>query len=235
MASAAATTGRRAGNLALSYQEVFTTIVRLQGGPQSIQDPAAFRRHTRHALKTAVRLAVADGYDADDVKRATFAVVAFLDEVILNSKNPIFADWLEKPLQEDLFGTHVAGEVFFQNLEDLVGRTDSPDLADLLEVYQLCLLLGFAGRYSTSRGDVKQMKDLVARKMERIRGPFGPLAPLSRPPNEPVVSRKDPWVRRLAITSIAGGILVIALFMSYKLVLKTPISRLSGIAAQVGK
>ncbi len=53
---------------------------------------------------------------------ATFAAVAFLDESMLNSQNPIFADWLRKPLQEELFGTHIAGETFFQNLQQLLGR-----------------------------------------------------------------------------------------------------------------
>ena len=92
-------------------------------------------------------------------------MVAFLDESILNSRNPLFADWPRKPLQEELFGTHMAGEVFFQNLQKLLGRTDSHELADLLEVYYLCLLLGFGGRYSMgNKGDLRAIMDAVARK-----------------------------------------------------------------------
>ena len=68
---------------------------------------------------------------------ATLAVVGFLDESILNTRNPLFADWPRKPLQEELFGIHMAGEVFFQNVEQLLGRNDSADLADLLEVHYL--------------------------------------------------------------------------------------------------
>ena len=49
------------------------------------------------------------GYSAEDVKLAGFALVAFLDESVLASGNPVFADWPAKPLQEELFGTHVAG------------------------------------------------------------------------------------------------------------------------------
>ena len=232
---APATTGRRTENLALFYQEVLTAIVRLRGDQQSLPDPAAFRHHTREALKTAARQALAAGYDTDDVKRATFAAVAFLDEAILNSKNPIFADWLKKPLQEEFFGTHVAGDAFYQNLEELLGRIDSPDLADLLEVYQLCLLLGFVGRYSASLGEVKRMKDLAAEKVERIRGGFGLLTPASVPPDESAARREDPWVRRLAIASIVGVVLAVSLFVSYKIILRTSVSTLSGMAAQVGK
>src|SRR5262245_35917859 len=111
------TPSRRGENLALYYQEVLTAIVRLRGDRQSVPDPVAFRRHTRDALKAAASQALAAGYGAADVKLATFAAVAFLDEAILNSKNPIFADWLKKPLQEELFGTHVAGDLIFQNLQ----------------------------------------------------------------------------------------------------------------------
>src|SRR5262249_41390064 len=232
---APATPIRRPENLGLIYQEVLTAIVRLRGDRQSVSDPAAFRHHTRDALKAAANQALAAGYATEDVKLATFAAVAFLDEAILNSKKPIFADWLKKPLQEELFGTHVAGGVFFQKLQQLLERTDSPDLADLLEIYQLCLLLGFVGRYSSSPGEVKRMKDLAAEKIERIRGRSGPLAPVSMLPDEGLPRREDPWVRRLAITSIAGIFLVIALFASYKIILKTPISALSDMAAQVGK
>jgi type VI secretion system protein ImpK len=218
---------RRQENLALIYQEVLTAIVRLRGDRQSVSDPAAFRHHTREALKTATRQAMSAGYDAADVKSAAFATVAFLDEAILNSKNPIFADWLKKPLQEELFGTHVAGDVFFQKLEELLGRVDSPDLGDLLEVYHLCLLLGFAGRYTASPGEVTQMKDRVKEKIRQTRGRFSPLANASIP-KEKAISRGDPWVCRLAITSAAAAILAVVLFVSYKIILQSPISGLGG-------
>jgi type VI secretion system protein ImpK len=233
--TASATPVRHAENLALFYQEVLTATVRLRGDRQSVPDPAAFRYHTRDALKAAANQALAAGYTAEDVKLATFAAVAFLDEAILNSKNSIFADWLKKPLQEELFGTHVAGDLIFQNLQQLLERPDSPELADLLEVYLLCLLLGFVGRYSSSPGEVKRMKDLVLQKMKRIRGRFEPIAPVSVPPHERVISRQDPWVRRLAIAAVASLILVIALFTSYKIILKAPISALNNMAVQAGK
>src|SRR3712207_8188758 len=39
---------------------------------------------------------------------------------------------LFRSIQEELFGTHVAGEVFFQNLKELLQRADSHDTADVL-------------------------------------------------------------------------------------------------------
>ena len=104
---------RRPENLALIFQDVLTAIERLRANRQGVTDANAFRHHTREALKTAASQALAAGYTADDTRHATFAAVAFLDESVLNSQNPIFADWLRKPLQEELFGTHIAGEEFF--------------------------------------------------------------------------------------------------------------------------
>ncbi|MBZ5724201.1 MAG: DotU family type IV/VI secretion system protein [Acidobacteriia bacterium] len=211
---------RRPENLPLLYQEVLTAIERLRASRQGVSDAQAFRHHTREALKTAAGQALAAGYPSEDVKLATFATVAFLDESVLNSQNPIFADWLRKPLQEELFGTHIAGEVFFQNLQHLLGRNDSADLADLLEVHYLCLLLGFGGRYSAgNRGELSQAMNATAEKIRRIRGRFGPLSPNWVLPGETARIRNDPWVRRLAIIAVICAALMVLLFVVYKVVL----------------
>ena len=211
---------RRPENLALIYQESLTAIERLRANRQVVSDPNAFRYHSREAFKAATDKALAAGYSAGDARDATFAAVAFLDESVLNSQNPIFADWLRKPLQEELFGTHIAGEVFFQRLNELLGRNDSADLADLLEVYYLCLLLGFCGKYSAgNRGELAQTMSRTAEKIHRIRGGFAGLSPAWALGPETVRWRSDPWVRKLGwIAGIAGGVMVV-LFIVYKIVL----------------
>jgi type VI secretion system protein ImpK len=211
---------RRPENLALIYQEVLTAIERLRANRQGVTDANAFRHHTREALKNAYAQATQAAYPADDVKYAAFATVAFLDESVLNSQNPIFTDWLRKPLQEELFGTHIAGETFFQNLQVLLGRQDSPDLADILEVHYLCMLLGFGGRYSAgNRGELTQVLQMTADKIRRIRGRMGPLSPAWALPNDKVPSGKDPLVRKLSILAIACASLMVVLFVIYKVVL----------------
>jgi type VI secretion system protein ImpK len=213
-------TVRRPENLALIFQEVLTAIERLRGNRQSVNDAEAFRHHTREALKNAANAGLAAGYNSDDVRLATFAAVAFLDESILNSQNPIFADWLRKPMQEELFNVHIAGETFFQNLQQLLGRQDSTDLADVLEVHHLCMLLGFCGRYSAgNRGELAQIMNMTGEKIHRIRGGFPGLSPNWAPPPEKARMVADPWVRKLAIIAIACAGLMIILFVVYKIVL----------------
>jgi len=227
---------RRPDNLALIYQEVLTAIVRLRANRQGVTDANAFRHHTSEALKTATNQALAAGYPAEDVRFATFASVAFLDESVLNSQNPIFTDWLRKPLQEELFGTHIAGEVFFQNLQQILGRVDSADLADLLEVHYLCLVLGFGGRYSAgNRGELGQIMNMTAEKIRRIRGPFAGLCPGWTLPQEAVVVRADPWVRKLGIiAAVCAGVMVL-LFVVYKLVLGSGVHITPVVSAVVAR
>ena len=212
---------RRPENLALIYQEALTAIERLRANRQSVNDANAFRHHTREALKAATNQALAAGYNADDAKFATFAVVAFLDESVLNSQNPIFADWLRQPLQEELFGTHIAGEVFFQHLQQLLGRSDSQDLGDLLEVYYLCMLLGFRGKFSAGdRAGLNQIMQMTAEKLRRIRGRFAGLSPAWMLPQEKLAGSVDPWVRKLTWTaSICAGVMLI-LFVIYWIILR---------------
>ncbi len=230
----AAAAARRSENLALILQEVLTVVVRFRANRQPVTDAETFRHHVREALKAAAHQArnVA-GYSSDDVKMAVFAAVAFLDESILNSRNPIFADWPRKPLQEEMFGHHIAGEVFFRNLGELLGRDDSTALADVLEVYYLCMLLGFAGRYvAGNRGELKLMMDRTAEKIRRIRGRLPELSPAWQLPPEAAPVYRDAWVRRLAIGAAACLVLALLLFFSYKLMLGSGASELRTVAVQ---
>ena len=223
---------RRPENLPLIFQEVFTAIERLRSNRQGVTDANAFRHHTREALRTAAAQALSAGYPSEDVKYATFATVAFLDESVLNSQNPVFTDWLRKPLQEELFGTHIAGEVFFQHLQQLLGRNDSADLADVLEVHYLCLLLGFGGRYSAgNRGELAQIMNVVAEKIRRVRGQFGPLSPGWTLPQEAVVFRADPMVRKLGWLALVCAVFMVLLFVGYKITLGSGVSDVQAISA----
>ncbi|MCZ2151205.1 MAG: type IVB secretion system protein IcmH/DotU [Bryobacterales bacterium] len=223
-----AAVSRRPENLALVFQELITVIERMRSNRQPVTDAAAFRHQVREALKTGDAEARRRGYTAEDIQLAIFAVVAFLDETILNLRWPAFADWPRQPLQEELFGHHIAGEIFFQNLQALLGRNDSQELADLLEVYQICLLLGFAGRYSIGgRAELRSMIEAVHLKIKRIRQSGPEISPRWALPNESFsFSSVDVWVKRLLIGTGVCVALAILLFAIYKLTLMGGVSSL---------
>lgn len=234
-ASSQSAVARRRENLALVFQEILTVSGRLRTGRQTVADAATFRYNILEGLKSADQQARAQGYNGEDIKLAVFAVVAFVDESVLNARNPIFADWPRRPLQEELFGHHVAGEIFFQNLKDLLGRSDSQDLADVLETYHLCLLLGFAGRYSLgARGELKAIIDATADKIRRIRGGTGELSPgWALPAEAPRAAGADPWVKRLTIAAGSCFALALVLFVVFKVVLGSGVSSLADLAGAV--
>ncbi len=225
---------RRHENLALVFQEILVGSERLRSGRLTVTDPALFRQQIIEALKAADQQARSQGYGAEDIKFAIFAVVAFVDESVLNLRLPVFADWPRRPLQEELFGHHIAGEIFFKNLQELLGKNDSNDLADLLEVYLLCLLLGFAGRYSLGdRGALRAITEATAEKIRRIRGSVGPISPAWELPAETLqVSGADPWVRKIGIVAAACFVFALILFIAYKTMLGSGISGLSSLAGR---
>lgn len=180
-------------NLALLYQGLLTGILRLKTQRQHIPEAEVFRKRTKATLLEVERVAVAAGYDGRDVRDTHFAVVAFLDSVILNSKDPIRVEWERKTLQQELFGQTDAGVVFFEKLDAFRARRDSEQLADILEVYLLCLLLGFEGRYSGGpRGEMEGLTESLRMRIDYIRGPehqLSPSAALPAPTAAPLPAR----------------------------------------------
>ncbi len=221
--------------LAVIFQEPLTAVVRVWANPQMTQDPYGLRESMKSALKASIDDARRKSFSEEETKLAMFAIVAFLDETILTQNQPAFADWRRKPLQEELFGVHIAGEIFFQNLENIIRQPDSHPNADLLELYALCISLGFQGRYSAGgRAELKRIVDGCMDKVRRIRGAMPPLSPSGElPANDAVVSTVDPWLQRMMY--IGGGLCVLAIvaFVVFKLMLGSGADELRSIAQEI--
>jgi len=225
---------RRPDNLALAFQEVYTAVVRLRSGRQAVSDAELFRHQMREALKAADEEARRRGYTAEEIRLAVFAVVAFLDESVLNLQHPAFAGWPRMPLQEEFFGHHIAGEVLFQNIQRLLGAPDAHNVADLLEVYQLGLLLGYRGRYGLGgQAELRSIIGAVGDKIRRIRGAATYLSPnWAVPPEQVRMSQADPWIKRLVITAVVCFTVAVALFVGFKISLASGASEVRTVAAQ---
>jgi type VI secretion system protein ImpK len=205
----------RGENLALLYQGLLTGIVRITSGKQPMVNAEMFRRRTKEALSEITREAIKRNYAAEHTMETNFALVALLDEAILSSHDPSKEEWARKPLQEELFSVATAGELFFTRIEKLLTRADSPELADMLEVFYLCILLGFEGQYVTGpKTDLHLLADRVRQRIERIRGSDARLSPQGLLPNEPVpVAAPDILAGKLKITAAAVGAAAIFLLL----------------------
>jgi type VI secretion system protein ImpK len=227
---AASRQGPRRESLALVYQEILTVITRLRVNRQAVMDAGAFRNSMKAALAAVEAEAARKGYTPEETRLANFAVVAFLDESVENANDPNFADWSRLPMQEELFGEPTSGEIFFQCIDRLLARSDSPEDADVLEVFALCLLLGYRGRYATSGQEgTRPIVTTIADKVQRIRGPRR-LAPDWAPLQDAVLQPPyDPWVRALILGTLGALVLAALFFVGFKVALLSGASGLHSI------
>ena len=215
----------------MTLQEAFTVGVRLRANRQVAASADAFREQVKTLLASADREARQLGYAGEDVRLAVYAYVAFLDETVLNSTQPMFEGWTRRPLQEEVFGDHVAGETFFRNLSELMSRQDSEDLADVLEVYLTCLILGFKGRYATQPEGIANLIGGLREGLHRIRGGVPPMGPdWDLPQGEALPATRDPWIRRLSLAAGAALLLAVILFVAFQLSLGSSIGDLRALA-----
>lgn len=84
---------------------------------------------------------------ASDIEEAQYALVALIDEMVLNSEVIWKEEWLQSSLQQQYFHVHNAGVGFFEHLYEL--RKTPFENQFVFEVYYLCLELGFKGKYLT--------------------------------------------------------------------------------------
>jgi type VI secretion system protein ImpK len=218
----------RVNNLALCFQEVLTAVLRVRFQRQQVQDAESFRAQMRHSLQSAMQDGRSLGYSSDTVQMGVFAAVAYLDESVLNLQSPVFADWARRPLQEELFGGHLAGETFFRNLQTLLTAQDSAETADALELHSLCLEMGYRGRYALGdSGELHQLLRMARAKIERTRGAPRLMPPIAAPAVPPARTR-DSWTQRLLITACVLAGLVLIAFGGFEVLLSSGVSRVQG-------
>jgi type VI secretion system protein ImpK len=112
----------------------------------------------------------------DDVFLAKFAFCALIDEVVLMSKMRLRDVWERKPLQLELFGEQLAGERFFEHLETL--RQGGAARVQVLEVFHMCLLMGFQGRYIIEGSEkLNYLTGRLGDEIAQLRGKRASFAP----------------------------------------------------------
>jgi len=128
--------------------------------------PEAAQRRALQLLDQARAAARAAGNSEAHVESASFAIVAWLDEVI--ARHPARTAGAA-PLQVQLFNSNNAHSEFFHHLSAL-----QPDDGEVREIYWHALVHGFKGQYYFERGDggeLGKLKELHGRQL-----PVRPLA-----------------------------------------------------------
>lgn len=169
-------------------------------------DAAVLRKKVMELLDDFERQGLTAGIEQAKVQASKFAIVSFIDETILGSEWDNKVEWLAEPLQLKLFNVFNAGEEFFIRLEQLKQR--QRENADVLEVYFLCLSLGYRGKYQLEAPEqVRMIIDDLHQDLNQYLGKAPELiSPNGRPHDEivNVVKERIPaWV--IVVTAFSIG------------------------------
>ena len=145
-------------------------------GKHAPMDAEVFRERIKQFLTAFERGATRMNASAEDVYACKYAFCATVDEAVLMSGFKIKEAWQRLPLQVQFFGEQLAGEQFFEKLEEL--RRQGAPRVQAMEVFHMCLLLGFQGKYLIEGSE--KLGYLTARlgdEIARIKGQGAGFAP----------------------------------------------------------
>jgi type VI secretion system protein ImpK len=134
--------------------------------------PAAgeLRERLQAALDNVIGRGRAAGLTDPDLVEIRYALVAFIDAQLLKSNWPGRAEWMQLPLEVELYQRFSAGEDVFKRMSALIREGNRQDA---LSIYALCLLLGFRGKYAATPDHAEPTRILedarreLARKLPR--------------------------------------------------------------------
>lgn len=173
--------------------------------PGALDDVARVHRSAADAVEALEPQARKAGFTAEHARQIKYAMVALLDEVAQAQPGRVSEYWEHHLLQRDYFNEVRAGEGFFGYLEALLEtRRDDQNSSDVLQIYAMCIYLGFRGKY-VARADAKGFDTVMRRVNDRMRErivddeQLPPIKPadwdIPRPP-----TRLHLWLAALALT-----------------------------------
>lgn len=169
-----------------------------------------FRERLMAGFDEMERMAFDRKIGSETVRHAKYALAAYVDEMVLNSSWPGRTNWMSNPLQLEMFGVHEAGEGFFDKLNTL--RQGGEINAEILELYYVCLQLGFEGIYKM-RG-LEKLTALhvdVRSQIDNFKGVVDPVLSLTGVPKAGILNR----VRREVPYWVIGVVCVSIIFFTY--------------------
>lgn len=139
----------------------------------SHSNPAELLAHVSKEIRRFEDAARSRGVSEEDVLVARYCLCTFLDEAALSTPWGAEGMWSSQSLLSSFHNETWGGEKFFEILDRLL-REPATRLA-LLELLEVCLLLGFQGKYRVAdRGDARlaDIRDEAGRAIRSQRGEY---------------------------------------------------------------
>jgi type VI secretion system protein ImpK len=208
---------------------IFDLILRLKAG--IVQPSNDLRPRCAKLLDEFEKRAERYRFNHKVVRVSKFALASFIDETILTNDFPLKDEWEKYPLQLEYFGEQLAGNKFFNKLEAMLKQMKVTK--DAVEIYYVCMLLGFKGRYAV----YEQEKLLsVMQKTAKALVKVGKIVPTELSPNwlandqpKPPEKRGMPgWAKISAFASLGVAILIyLTMFLTSSVFLRSAMDMLN--------
>ncbi len=100
-----------------------------------------------------------------DYDLARFAVLVWIDEIIMRSSWPEKTKWQKRFLQRQFYKTSKGGIEFYKHLKDL-----DHDQNEIREVFFLSMIAGFRGKYDLSDEDHFGYTNILSKNLKQLTG-----------------------------------------------------------------
>jgi type IV/VI secretion system ImpK/VasF family protein len=138
-------------------EQLYLIVTDIRG--KAIQIDADFFEVLKNAFEQFEKNAALQGLSQSEIQLGKYALVALVDELILHYYPNVNHNWPARSLQLYYYQSNIAGNQFFESLDELLLNQASHRI--LLEVYYFCLNLGFKGQYRNHPDRVNEYKQAL--------------------------------------------------------------------------
>jgi len=177
-------------------------------------DPASLRDLANQELTRFAAATQRLSLPADDARTAHYILCASLDDVVMNTGWGRTGAWAQNSLVAVNHRNVVAGEGFFQRLEER--QRDPANHQELLSLMYICLSLGFQGRYRVLPRGTNDLEALRARLYDTLKtlaaSAERALSPRWRgedAPYAPARARLPAWVVGAGVLAFLAGLFLL--------------------------
>lgn len=187
----------------------FDLILRLKAG--IVQPSNTLRPQIAALLKEFEERAIRYRHRESVISVAKFGLASFVDETVLTQDFNLKEEWEKYPIQLEYFGEQLAGNKFYDKLEAMLRQIDVT--ADAVEVYYVCMLLGFKGRYAVYEQDkfIKTMQttaDALVKAGKISKVELSPHWLVNDQPEPPKKGGMPTWAKMMALSGLGLAIII---------------------------
>lgn len=187
----------------------FDLILRLKAG--IVQPSNTLRPQIAALLKEFEDRAIRYRHRESIIQVAKFGLASFVDETVLTQDFNLKEEWEKYPIQLEYFGEQLAGNKFYEKLDAMLRQIDVT--ADAVEVYYVCMLLGFKGRYAVYEQDkfqkiMQKTADALVKVGKISKVDLSPHWLVNDQPEPPKKRGMPMWAKMMAFSGLGLAILI---------------------------